>query len=177
MKNVNNYFPQIKSPWWTSLLNLSSLSSLCQTDYNKPPPPPQSHWSVFPEQPEYLLEVVSTAQNIIRFLVINQLQNWCGDVLFFANREICIHRDQISHIPLCEKVVKTQHGRIPINPATLTAIGHRFIAKQRKNLKWQCAGLRWPVQKLETLFGPNLTDPMLYFPFMSSKQGWKAGLP
>ena len=31
-------------------------------------------------------------------------------------------------IPLCKKVVYTQHGRIPIDPAILAAIGHCFIA-------------------------------------------------
>ena len=82
-----------------------------------------------------------------------------------------IHRDQISHIykvhvwwlrevsqigqtfiPLLDMYVKksfeTQHGRIPIDPAILAAIGHRFIAIQKKlKIKMQTkiknAGLRW----------------------------------
>ena len=37
-------------------------------------------------------------------------------------------------IPRCEKVFKTQRGRIPINPAILAVIEHRFISKQNKNL-------------------------------------------
>ena len=35
-------------------------------------------------------------------------------------------------IPLCEKVVETQHGRIPIDPAILAVIEYRFIAKNNK---------------------------------------------
>ena len=40
-----------------------------------------------------------------------------------------------------KKLLKTQHGRNPINPAILAAIGHRFMAKKRK-LKMRLAGLR-----------------------------------
>ena len=45
--------------------------------------------------------------------------------------------------PYVKKLLKTQHGRNPINPAILTAIGHRFMAKKRK-LKMQtfCFALR-----------------------------------
>ena len=62
---------------------------------------------------------------------------------FFANRKIrdtCIRGDQISHIQSmavkrgltnCEKTFKTQHGRIPIEPAILAA-----------KLKCRRAGLR-----------------------------------
>ena len=57
----------------------------------------------------------------------------------------CIRGEQISHpqirqtfVPLCEKV-EAQHGRIPLDPAFLAAIGHRFIAK---NLKRRRVGLR-----------------------------------
>ena len=51
--------------------------------------------------------------------------------------------DQISHTqsmvakksgkrscPYVKKLFETQHGRIPIDPAILAAIGHRFIAKK-----------------------------------------------
>ena len=31
--------------------------------------------------------------------------------------------------------VKAQHGRIPIDPAILAAIGHRFIAQKKKEIK------------------------------------------
>ena len=96
------------------------------------------------------------AQKSIRFLVIGRLQNRCGDALFFlffyANREIrvaCIRGDQISHIQsmvakrgltnranvhtsMSKKSFKTQHGRNPIDPAILAAIGHRFIANKKK---------------------------------------------
>ena len=37
------------------------------------------------------------------------------------------------HTPDVKKSFKTQHGRIPINPATLAAIGHRFIAKKNNS--------------------------------------------
>ena len=33
---------------------------------------------------------------------------------------------------MAKKLFKTQQGRIPINPAILAAIGHRFIAKFKK---------------------------------------------
>ena len=37
-------------------------------------------------------------------------------------------------IPLCEqKSFKTQRGRIPIHPAILVAVGHRFIIKKLQN--------------------------------------------
>ena len=32
------------------------------------------------------------------------------------------------HTPIWKKSFKTQHGRIPIDPVILAAIGHRFIA-------------------------------------------------
>ena len=73
----------------------------------------------------------------------------------------CIPGDQISHIQIM--VAKSgltnranvhipigvkkslwfnaQHGRIPIDPAILAAIGHRFIAKKNENLKCWCTGL------------------------------------
>ena len=41
--------------------------------------------------------------------------------------------------PYVKKSFKTQHGRIPIDPAILAAIAHRFIAKKRENLKWRHA--------------------------------------
>ena len=60
----------------------------------------------------------------------------------------CIRGDQISHYtkhsgyesphksgkrsyPYVKKSFKAQHGRIPIDPASLAAIGHRFIAKNQ----------------------------------------------
>ena len=89
------------------------------------------------------------------FLVIGRLQNWCSDaffvifffvIYFFANREICdtwICRDKVWWLreasqsgkhsyPYVKKSFKTQHGTIAIDPAILAAIGHRFIAKNRK---------------------------------------------
>ena len=58
----------------------------------------------------------------------------------------CICGDQISHTQSMvnkrgltnqakinvKKSVKAQHSRIPINPAILTAIGHRFTAQKRE---------------------------------------------
>ena len=38
-------------------------------------------------------------------------------------------------IPFVKKSFKTQHGRIPIDPAMLAAIGHRFIAPNKKKIK------------------------------------------
>ena len=32
--------------------------------------------------------------------------------------------------PYVKKSFKAQHGRIPIDPAILAAIGHRFVAKK-----------------------------------------------
>ena len=44
--------------------------------------------------------------------------------------------EETIHTPICEKSFKTQHGRFPIDPAILAAIGHRFIAPPKKeNLK------------------------------------------
>ena len=37
---------------------------------------------------------------------------------------------------------KTQRGRIPIDPAILAAIGHRFIAKTNKKLLCACEAAR-----------------------------------
>ena len=31
-----------------------------------------------------------------------------------------------------KKSIKTQHSRIPIDPGSLAAIGHRFIANKKK---------------------------------------------
>ena len=42
------------------------------------------------------------------------------------------------HTPYVKKSFKTQHGRIPIDPAILAAIGHRFIAKKTKNADADC---------------------------------------
>ena len=93
----------------------------------------------------------------LQFLVIGRLQNRCSDMLsflggiFFANRKICdntwsagtkfpIYKvrwlrqaSQIrqTFIPLCVKSFKTQHGRIPIDPAISAAIGHRQRADTR----------------------------------------------
>ena len=66
----------------------------------------------------------------------------------------CILGDQISHIqsmvakrgltnqenvhtPDMKKSFKAQHGRIPIDPASLAAIGHRFIATTKFNANAQ----------------------------------------
>ena len=59
------------------------------------------------------------------------------------------------HTP-CEKVVyKTQHRRIPIDPAISDVIGHRFIAKKIKNFKMLTRGCEMmcvETQKPETFF-------------------------
>ena len=64
----------------------------------------------------------------------------------------CIRGDQISQlckvwwlrealqigqtfIPHVKKSFKAQHGRIPIDPAILAAVGHRFIAKKIRKLE------------------------------------------
>ena len=51
---------------------------------------------------------------------------------------------------------KTQHGRIPMDPAILAAIGHCFIAKQKKikNTDARLWGDAHGDQKSETFFGP-----------------------
>ena len=60
-----------------------------------------------------------------------------------------IRRDQISHIQsmvakktgltnranYVKKLFKSQHGRIPIDPAILVPIGHHFLAKKENNNK------------------------------------------
>ena len=78
------------------------------------------------------------------FLVIGRLQSRCGDALFLLVLTSEIHtyirgnwvakrgltnRANI-HYPYVKKWFKTQHGIIPIDPAILAAIGHRFIAKK-----------------------------------------------
>ena len=99
-------------------------------------------------------------------------------IFLFSNREIRdgIHANQISHkvlnkvwwireasqigqtvIPLCQKkFFKTQHGRIPIDPAIFAAIGHRFIAEKGN---YKIPTHRSEVMKQETFFfvmnGPN----------------------
>ena len=40
--------------------------------------------------------------------------------------------DSVVDLSLCGKSFETQCGRIPIDPAILAAIGHRFVAKQNK---------------------------------------------
>ena len=37
------------------------------------------------------------------------------------------------HTPYVKKLFKSQHGRIPIDPAILAAIGHRFTALKKEN--------------------------------------------
>ena len=39
------------------------------------------------------------------------------------------HKSGKRSYPYVKKSFKTQHGRIPIDPAILAAIGHRFIVK------------------------------------------------
>ena len=87
---------------------------------------------------------------------------------FFANREI---RDTLytrgpnfplykvrwlreasqirqTFIPYVKKSFQTQYGRIPIDPAILAAIGHRFIANKKKKKKCRRAGLRRRARRL-----------------------------
>ena len=67
--------------------------------------------------------------------------------------------------PYVKKSFKTQHGRIPIDPAILSAIGHRFIAQKKQKTK--NAGMRvWGnasrEQKQENFLGsliPDKKDP------------------
>ena len=92
---------------------------------------------------------------MLQFLVIGRLQNRYGDELFlflfliFLNMYTrLLEPDQITYTqsmvakrglknraniytPICEKLFKTQHGRILIDPAILAPIGHRFIAKSK----------------------------------------------
>ena len=58
------------------------------------------------------------------FLVIGWLQNRWWDAL--AKREANVHNPFMKHL------FKTQGARIPISPAMLAAIGHRFKAKKRR---------------------------------------------
>ena len=51
--------------------------------------------------------------------------------------------------PYVKKSFKTQLGRIPIDPAILAAMGHRFIAKKKKEKCW-CAGRRQRGRRPET---------------------------
>ena len=64
----------------------------------------------------------------------------------------CTNRANVrTPLPRFEK--KTQHGRIPIDPAILAAIGHRFIAKEKRKAitkQCQCTGLRQRVRRPET---------------------------
>ena len=59
-------------------------------------------------------------------------------------------------IPLLEKSFKTQHSRIPVDPAIWAAIEHRFIAKKIKikNADARVWGDTLGDQKPETFFGP-----------------------
>ena len=43
-----------------------------------------------------------------------------------------------SNVQTFKKSFKTHHSRIPINPAILAAIGHRFIAQKKKKKKKKC---------------------------------------
>ena len=91
----------------------------------------------------------------------------------------CIHGDQISHIqstvakrgphkpgkrsyPYVKTSFKAQHGRIPIDPAILAAIEHRFIAPKKKEIKNADAQVWGDVrgdQKPETFFfRPKMKD-------------------
>ena len=55
------------------------------------------------------------------------------------------------HTPFVRKSSKTQRGRIPIDPAGLAAIGHRFIAKKSKQkMLLRFWGDAHKDQKLET---------------------------
>ena len=39
--------------------------------------------------------------------------------------------------PYVKKLFNTQHGRIPIDPEILAAIGHRFIATKKRGKNWR----------------------------------------
>ena len=93
-----------------------------------------------------------------------------GGLIFFVNFILVIgtkpnvlytkrgltNRENI-HTHYVKKSFKTQHGRIPIDPAILAAIGHRFIAKKNKNKNADARvwGDTRGDQKPETLFWPN----------------------
>ena len=98
-----------------------------------------------------LLMLTNDSTQKLRFLVGGQLQNQCGDALLFVfsnlflphreRRDTCIHgywnqtkfpihmvakRGRTNRTyPYVKKSFKTQHGRIPINRAILTAIGQK----------------------------------------------------
>ena len=107
-------------------------------------------------------------QKSLRFLVIGRLQNRCSDALlclfFVLPTSEILEPDKISrtkrgrtnranvHTPTRKKSLKTQRGRIPIDPAILPAIGRRFIATKRK-LKCRRLGLR---RRPETNWRPFL---------------------
>ena len=50
------------------------------------------------------------------------------------------HKSSKRSYSYVKKLFKPQHGRIPIDPANLAAIGHRFIAKKKRKLKMQTCG-------------------------------------
>ena len=56
-----------------------------------------------------------------------------GDQISHCTKYGDLERHGQTFIPLCEKSFKTQHSRIPIDPAILAAIGHRYIAKIKLN--------------------------------------------
>ena len=62
---------------------------------------------------------------------------------------------QIGQIPIWKSYLK-QHGRLPINPSILAAIGHRFIATKKENLKCVVWGDVRGDQKPESSLGGNL---------------------
>ena len=43
-----------------------------------------------------------------------------------------LHKSGKHSYPYVKKSFKMQRGRIPIDPAILAAIGHHFVAKQKK---------------------------------------------
>ena len=123
----------------------------------------------------------------------SKLLRWRAFSPFLANREIRDtyagtiykvwwlthrpHRSGKRSHPYVKKSFKTRHGRIPIDPAIVAAIGHHFIA-EKKNTKCRRAGLRWPQgkQKPETYFGEPKCNISLgifllasrYFPYVCS---------
>ena len=57
----------------------------------------------------------------------------CGDQISHTQSMVAKRGLTKRSYPFEKKLFKTQHGRNPIDPAILAAIGHRFIAKTKEN--------------------------------------------
>ena len=76
-------------------------------------------------------------------------------ILVYAETKFPIYKvwwlRDASQIPMWKSRLKTQHGRIPIDPAILAAIGQRFIAKKTQKIKnADTRGLRQRTRRPET---------------------------